>query len=67
MVEQTELTVRLAADEITKAIDALAVMTGKDWPLLLSPSLREQLEYQLRRLRYRRADGFDGLGRQNTT
>lgn len=67
MTAKTDPTAQIAANEITKAINALAVMTSKDWPLLLSPGLREQLEYQLRRLRFRRADGFDSLGRQNIT
>lgn len=67
MQTQPDLTARLAANEITEAISALAMMTAKDWPLPLSPGLRKQLEYQLKRLRYRRANGFDSFGGQNVT
>ena len=45
--------------DIDIAIDALKQMTGKDWPLLLSPGLRQELEAQLKGLRKRRNDGFD--------
>ncbi len=51
----------VATTEIDTAIAALKAVTGKDWPIRLVPSLRAELEWQLKRLRVRRSSGFDTL------